>query len=120
MVNLAGNRQQDRLLAQAVSVAERSAEVALLRYQEGFSDYQRVLSAQQALFSQQARYVTNRGDLVRSAISLYRALGGGWRTQHQNLPLIDADTRRTMEQRTDWNDLIEATELDVRNTDSAP
>ena len=29
----------------------------MLRYQEGFSDYQRVLDAQQSLFVQQGRYV---------------------------------------------------------------
>ena len=62
----------------SVDVAQRSADLAFLRYQEGFADYQRVLDAQQALFSQQQRYAANRGEVVRSVIKLYRSLGGGW------------------------------------------
>jgi len=71
-------RQKDRLLGESVGIAQRSAELAFLRYQEGFADYQRVLDAQQALFAQQQRYAANRGDVVRSVIQLYRSLGGGW------------------------------------------
>ncbi len=71
-------RHKDRILSEGVEVAQRSAELAFLRYQEGFADYQRVLDAQQALFTQQQRYAGNRGDVVRSVIQLYRSLGGGW------------------------------------------
>ncbi len=75
---LASAQQKDRILGESVGVAERSAELAFLRYQEGFADYQRVLDAQQALFAQQQRYAANRGEVVRSVIQLYRSLGGGW------------------------------------------
>ena len=78
MASLASAQQKDRILGESVTVAERSAELAFLRYQEGFADYQRVLDAQQALFSQQQRYAANRGQVVRSVIKLYRSLGGGW------------------------------------------
>jgi hypothetical protein len=37
-------------------------------------------------------------------IALYKALGGGW---YSALPKIDAATRRQMEQRTDWGDLLD-------------
>lgn len=75
---LASTQQKDRILSESVTVAQRSADLAFLRYQEGFADYQRVLDAQQALFSQQQRYAANRGEVVRSLIQLYRSLGGGW------------------------------------------
>jgi NodT family efflux transporter outer membrane factor (OMF) lipoprotein len=75
---LSGAQHKDRILSESVGVAKRSADLAFLRYQEGFADYQRVLDAQQALFSQQQRYAANRGDVVRSLIQLYRSLGGGW------------------------------------------
>lgn len=78
MASLASAQQKDRILGESVGVAERSAELAFLRYQEGFADYQRVLDAQQALFAQQQRYAANRGEVVRSVIQLYRSLGGGW------------------------------------------
>lgn len=76
-----GTRKQDQFLRAGVIAAERSAELSLLRYQEGFSDYQRVLNAQQSLFSQQQRYASTRGEVSRSLIGIYRSLGGGWQTQ---------------------------------------
>jgi NodT family efflux transporter outer membrane factor (OMF) lipoprotein len=78
MAALANTQAKDLILFDSVDVAQRSAELAFLRYQEGFADYQRVLDAQQALFSQQQRYAANRGEVVRSVIKLYRSLGGGW------------------------------------------
>ena len=79
----------------------------MLRYTEGFSDYQRVLDAQQALFTQQERYVITRGNEVRSLVTVYKALGGGW--QAQDIEYVDENTRAVMEDRTDWGDLIEST-----------
>lgn len=78
MSRLVNTREKDRILLEGVEVAERSAELAFLRYQEGFADYQRVLDAQQALFAQQQRYAANRGEVVRSVIQIYKSLGGGW------------------------------------------
>jgi NodT family efflux transporter outer membrane factor (OMF) lipoprotein len=78
MSSLASTRAKDSILFESVDIAQRSADLAFLRYQEGFADYQRVLDAQQALFSQQQRYATNHGEVVRSVIQLYRSLGGGW------------------------------------------
>ena len=78
MTQLVNTREKDRILLEGVEVAQRSAELAFLRYQEGFADYQRVLDAQQALFGQQQRYAANRGEVVRSVIRIYKSLGGGW------------------------------------------
>jgi NodT family efflux transporter outer membrane factor (OMF) lipoprotein len=78
MASLASTQAKDLILAEGVEIAERSADLAFLRYQEGFADYQRVLDAQQALFGQQQRFAANRGEVVRSVIKLYRSLGGGW------------------------------------------
>ena len=98
--------KQDRILQEGVVAAGRSADLSLLRYQEGFADYQRVLNAQQSLFGQQQRYAANRGDIVRSLIAIYRSLGGGWQTNRQ---YIDESTRQQMEQRTNWGELLDNT-----------
>jgi hypothetical protein len=78
----------------------------MLRHQEGFADYQRVLDAQQALFAQQQRFVENKGVAIQSLISVYKALGGGW--QSGGAGFIDEATRQEMEQRTDWSDLLDS------------
>ena len=109
IVDLHNLRQRDEILAQSVNAARRSAGLAMLRFKEGLADYQRVLSAEQALFSQQSRYVQNRGDVVRSAIALYLALGGGWQIRLES-PLLDEDTKRQMQERTDWGDLMDTAE----------
>jgi NodT family efflux transporter outer membrane factor (OMF) lipoprotein len=101
-----GANQQARILKKTVASARRSNEISTLRYQEGFSDYQRVLDAQQALFTQQQRYITTRGDAVRGIVALYKALGGGWQGR-DGLPYLDPETLQLMQQRTDWGDVIE-------------
>jgi NodT family efflux transporter outer membrane factor (OMF) lipoprotein len=106
MVAFVGSQRQDVILVDTVVSAKRSSELSMLRYQEGFADYQRVLDAQQALFGQQQRYVSNKGFAIQSLISVYRALGGGW--QSGGAGFVDEATRQEMEQRTDWNDLLEA------------
>ena len=98
--------QQDALLAETVASARRSTEVAQLRFNEGLADYQRVLNAQQALFSQQSRYVGNQSKVVSSFIALYLALGGGWEAR-ADADMIDTETRDALMERTDWGDLIE-------------
>jgi len=106
MAAYVGTQKQDEILEEGVRTAHRSAQLSLLRYQEGFADYQRVLQAQQALFGQQQRYAANRGDILRSYVALYRGLGGGWQTSSQS-EFIDEATRETMEQRTNWGDVLE-------------
>jgi len=115
IVALEGARQQDHLLGQTVTTALRSSDVALLRFNEGFADYQRVLSAQQALFAQQSRYVTNKSKVVSSYIALYLALGGGWQVRYET-DLLDAETRDALTERTNWGDLIETTETDMKSS----
>ncbi|MEZ0123488.1 MAG: efflux transporter outer membrane subunit [Candidatus Reddybacter sp.] len=106
MAGFNGSTQQAALLKKTVASSKRSNELATLRFREGFSDYQRVLDAQQALFSQQQRYVTSQSDKVRSLVSLYKALGGGWE-ERGTLPMIDAETREAMGKRTNWGDLLD-------------
>jgi NodT family efflux transporter outer membrane factor (OMF) lipoprotein len=106
MAAYVGTREQHEILEEGVRAARRSAELSLLRYQEGFADYQRVLQAQQALFGQQQRYAANRGEVLRSFISLYRGLGGGWQMTTPT-EYVDEATREEMEERTNWGDLLE-------------
>lgn len=114
---ISGSRRQDDILGRGVASAKRSTELSMLRYQEGFADYQRVLDSQQRLFSQQTRYVTNKGTMVRSLISLYRSLGGGW--QGHDAPYVDDVTREEMEERIDWDDKLEINRHSARNTENS-
>jgi len=106
MAGFIGARRQARILDQTVASAIRSNELSTLRYSEGFSGYERVLNSQQALFAQQQRHVGNQGDIVRTVVALYKALGGGWETR-DGLPWVHPETLELMRERTDWGELIE-------------
>jgi len=105
MVALNGTQQEVKILIETVESARRSNNLSTLRYREGFSDYQRVLDSQQALFSQQQNLVSSHGTSVRSLIALYKALGGGWQDQ-TGLPLISEQSREQMDQRTNWGEIL--------------
>lgn len=106
MAGYIGSQEQDAILTETVESARRSTELSMVRYQEGFADYQRVLDAQQALFGQQQRYVQNKGFAIQSLIAVYKALGGGW--QGGSAAFVDEATKVEMQERTDWGELLEA------------
>lgn len=106
MAAFSGAHDQGEILSLTVDAARRSSDLSLLRYQEGFADYQRVLDSQQSLFTQEQRYATNQANVIRALIGIYRGLGGGWQSQ-QGDSYVDADTRQEMEQRTNWGDQLE-------------
>lgn len=100
------DRQQEEVLAANVVAAQRSLALATLRYREGYSDFQRVLDAQTSLLAAQQRHVSARGGTVRSAIGIYRALGGGWQIR-SGQEFVDRPTRDLMRRRVDWGDLLQ-------------
>ena len=99
--------EQHVTLAESLQAAERSLELADTLFQEGYVDFQRVLDAQQALFAQADREVVNRAAHLSAVISLYRAVGGGWREMPAE-EIIPEETRETMRARTPWGDLLDA------------
>ena len=103
MTGFVGALEQEGILDEAVHSAQRSNDLSMLRYQEGFSDYQRVLDAQQSLFTQQSRYVSSRGAAVLAVVDLYKALGGGWEI-HGGSYDVSPETEQEMKQRTNWGD----------------
>ncbi len=110
MSALVGAQQQSEILADAVDAAKRSTDLAMLRYKEGFADYQRVLDSQQRLFGQQQRYATSQGNTVKALIALYRGLGGGWQSRIGQ-DYVDEQTRDEMENRTNWGELLETGQI---------
>ena len=52
--------------------------LAVLRYENGYSSNLEVLDAERNLFSIELNYVQTRGNLFHAMIDLYKAMGGGW------------------------------------------
>ncbi|GGP22317.1 efflux transporter outer membrane subunit [Silvimonas iriomotensis] len=106
-VSYAKSLEQIALLNEGEIAARRALAIANIQYREGMADFERVLDAQRALFSQQERVVTNQGDVVANLIAVYKAMGGAWQVARPQ-PLLDDATLKTMKERTSWGDLLDA------------
>jgi NodT family efflux transporter outer membrane factor (OMF) lipoprotein len=98
---------QDRvvLLTEAADAAKRSADLALIQYREGATDYTTVLTAQQALLAQQDSLAVGQSDVPQGLIAVYRALGGGWEIR-EGKEFLPPDVIEAMQNRTNWGRLL--------------
>jgi len=76
--NLARSEQQESLQREVIAQAQRSLQLAELRYREGSGDLLSVLDAQRTLFSAQDSLASQRLSRLSAALDLYKALGGDW------------------------------------------
>ncbi len=95
------------LLNKSVNAAKRSAELALMQYRGGSTDYTTVILAQQALLSEQDRLAGTQGEAPLGLVAVYRALGGGWQIR-EGKPFVPEDVKSAMMERTDWGSLLSA------------
>jgi outer membrane protein TolC len=85
-----------------------SLELSLQQYQEGETDYTRVIQAQQTLLEVENTHAQARGNVANNLISTYKALGGGWEIRDGLKGLIPEDLRKEMSERTNWGDYLDA------------
>ena len=71
--------QQEQLQDDVQAHARESLRLAEVRYRQGADDLLTVLDAQRTLFSAQDQLAQVRQSRLQAAVSLYKALGGGWR-----------------------------------------
>ncbi|MGO9242600.1 MAG: efflux transporter outer membrane subunit [Bryobacteraceae bacterium] len=105
-VSFANGRIQIDILRDSVQAARRSLDIAMIQYREGLVDFQRVLDSQRALFNQQEAMVATQGGILQSLITVYKALGGGWRAGRTR-PFVDDAPAATMGQRRGWKNLLQ-------------
>lgn len=89
--------------------AARSAMLARLQYRDGAVDFQRVIDAERFMVTQQDKLARAQGDIVLNLIAMYKALGGGWRSQDSDV-MISQKYLDSMKQRVDWGDLLNTSE----------
>ena len=82
MVSYVQELDRNQALQRAVNAADKSAQLVEIRYINNLSDFQNVLDMQRSLSTQQDNLADSQGAVLRNLISLYKALGGGWNTQH--------------------------------------
>jgi multidrug efflux system outer membrane protein len=95
LVDQARTRERVAVQHRQVSALQRYAELARLRYDDGYTSYIEVLDAERSLFEAQLQLTQTQGQLYFALIELYRALGGGWVDHAEQLaPAPAADLSR--------------------------
>lgn len=118
IVGFQRSRVQAGLLKQSVDAASRALELSMIQYKEGQSSFQRVLDSTRTLSEQQDQHIQILGNISNNVVALYKALGGGWQETGRN-SFIPSATRKQMEARTKWGDLLEdQKELPKNNSDN--
>jgi len=100
-------KEEAGYLLQGIVSSQKSMELAMLQYEEGFVDYQRVLDSTRTMTQKQDQYALVQGGITTSYIGLYKALGGGWQIR-KGKEYLPQETKEQMEQRTDWGNLLNA------------
>jgi outer membrane protein, multidrug efflux system len=86
--SLAGTiKGRERLAAQArqIEALKNYARTARLQYEGGTANYFLVLDADRSLFNAQLSYVDTQSSVFISLINVYKAMGGGWVNQADQL-----------------------------------
>ena len=81
-------------LGRQLKALRNYARLARMRYDEGYTSYLEVLDAERSLFNVDLTYTTAQNTLVRSVITIYKSMGGGWVTTAadglKNQPVMEA------------------------------
>lgn len=82
-------REERAAVADAVAASSEALALATLLYKDGVVDFQNVLDAQRTLLDFEERQAITDGNVVRSLVRLYLALGGGWDTDAGTPTTVD-------------------------------
>ncbi len=80
------SQEQARILQTGSDAAQESRDLVNELYQGGKADFNRVFVAELALTQQQDSLAQAQGEIARSLVDIYRALGGGWQIRLEALP----------------------------------
>jgi outer membrane protein, multidrug efflux system len=86
--NLQQEAEKERLLIEATSLAAKTVEVARNRYEAGYTSYIEVLDAERRLIETNVAFLQTREARLLASVSLFKALGGGWRAQNIAAPAL--------------------------------
>lgn len=90
----------------AVAATLRAFNLSIAQYNEGLVSYQRLLTTVEKLTATQDNYATIKGNVALNAVSIYKALGGGWQIS-RGKRYLSKETVKRMQARTDWGEMLQ-------------
>jgi len=85
LIDQTKSREQLKVQRQQVEALRSYAELATLRYENGYTSYIEVLDAERGLFNAELAYAQTKGNVFRAMVNMYKSMGGGWVLQAENL-----------------------------------
>ena len=89
----------------ASDASQRALRLANAQYRAGSVGFDSVLNASRSMLHDRDALAQNQGQLALAAVSLYRALGGGWQIA-AGRQVVNDEAITDMEKRTNWGRLI--------------
>jgi multidrug efflux system outer membrane protein len=90
LVALQKAREQLDVVNRRVTASRTYLEMAQMRYEEGYISFIEVLDAQRTLFEAETTQAEVQGRVFNSLVNLYKALGGGWVVEAEDMALGEA------------------------------
>ena len=78
LVSVRQTRETEQHLTEQVNASGKAQQIAIVRYQNGYSDYLYVLESQRVANEANLAYARNRAARLLAGVDLFKALGGGW------------------------------------------
>ena len=91
LVDQKRTREQLDALVQQVGSLRKYANLAWLRYENGYTSYLEVLDAESRLYNAELVHTNAQGTLFQSLVNLYKAMGGGWVTEADRMTIETAN-----------------------------
>jgi len=84
---VATQKTREQLAAQGrqVEALRTYARLARLRYENGYTSYLEVVDSERSLFNAELSYTQTHGAVFSTLISVYKAMGGGWVTNAEQM-----------------------------------
>jgi multidrug efflux system outer membrane protein len=80
LVDQKRTREQLMSLGKQVKALRDYADLAWLRYEEGYASYLEVIDANSRLYAAELQQAQTQGVLFQALVNIYKAMGGGWVT----------------------------------------
>ena len=106
------SQEEVGFLMESAKAATRSVELSQIQYREGLVDFQRVIDSQRSQVQVQDLLTQREGSVAENLVAVYKALGGGWQIR-EGKDFVPEETKKEMEERTDWGHLLTPARLEI-------
>jgi NodT family efflux transporter outer membrane factor (OMF) lipoprotein len=100
------SQQSEVFLSKGAAASKRSVDIAFIQYEDGATDFNRVLDTMRSLLTQENQLTVARTNTANYLVNMYRSLGGGWQIREGN-DFVSEESKTQMRERTDWGGLLD-------------